>query len=120
MYAREAAELVSSTLLSRDQSVVVAYMMNTTLWLPLAQFFFFSFFLERLINNLSCKVGDRQACLEVRCAVLMYHLLIELKFGIPYWRVSIGAQDHQNDLLPLTNAQVLCGSIFPWSLPFQC
>lgn len=118
MYAREAAELVSSTLLSRDQSVVVAYMMNTTCVAAFSSVFFF--FLERLINNLSCKVGDRQACLEVRCAVLMYHLLIELKFGIPYWRVSIGAQDHQNDLLPLTNAQVLCGSIFPWSLPFQC
>lgn len=59
------------------------------------------------------KVGDRQACLGVKWyAMLIYHLLVELKFSFPYWKVSSDYQDNQNDLLPLTSAQVLCGNCF--------
>lgn len=39
--------------------------------------------------------------------ILIYHLVIELKFSFPYWRVSSDAQGHQNDLLSLTNTHIL-------------
>lgn len=37
---------------------------------------------------------------------------MELKFSFPYWRAGSDAQNHSNDSLPLTNAQVLCGTGF--------
>lgn len=59
------------------------------------------------------KAVDRQACLGMKWyAMLIYHLLVELKFSFLYWKVSSVDQDNQNDLLPLTSGQVLCGNCF--------